>query len=484
MIAVARARHLDLAPVAVCAPCDTAPVARALMLSCLLAWLAGCGNGGAATPPDAGSRRPDDPRVQAQWDDPARCGAGAYQWIDSPLVGAAVAWELLMEIDPLALEQILRSLDLVAGRPLEHSVRVYKLRYGTQDRGALTEATGLLAVPVPEGAGAPMPMLAYLHGTSGFSDDCAPSDGFFDPYAVAAIASTGYVVVGPDYLGMNGLGAPSSQLHPYMVGEATAIATLDAARAARALVMAAAFDATLPVAPGLSILGGSQGGHAAFVTARYQPYYAADEPIVAMAASVTPADVVTEMTLALATERDSTDNAAAILAVYADWYGADIEEILRAPYATSVPEFMATECGLGGILSGSSGPEEVFTAALREAAAADFPAGPFASCAIRESSIPHMSLPALASPPILFMLSELDGLVDTPTQRLAFDTLCGQGMKLEYLECAGVDHTEGATGSFSEQLDFLAARLAGAPWPSDRQCQRSEPVVCAGTDPS
>ncbi len=453
-------------------------------------WLAllilACGGGNAApTQPDAGSRRPDDPRVQAQWDAPARCGAASYQWIDSPVLGSVVAWELLLEIDPLALEQILRSLALDVGRPLAYPVRVYKIRYGTQDRGALTEATGLVAVPMLDGGrGEPMPLLAYLHGTSGFSDGCAPSAGLFDRYAVAAIASTGYVAVGPDYLGMNGFGAPSTQLHPYLVGEPTAIASLDAARAARALVTGSELGAPLAVAPGLSILGGSQGGHAAFVTARFQPYYAADEPIVAVASSVTPADVVTEMSLGIAMQRKSTDNAAAILTAFADWYRADLTEILSEPYATNVPAFMETECGLGGALAGSSGPEDVFTQTVRTAAAQGFPDevdAPFATCAIRENSIPHTSLAALSTPPILFMLSELDTLVDTPTERLAFDALCAQGMKLEYLECAGVDHTEGATGSFREQLDFLDARRRGAAWPSERQCVRSAPVVCSGT---
>lgn len=75
-----------------------------------------------------------------------------------------------------------------------------------------------------------------------------------------------------------------------------------------------------------------------------------------------------------------------------------------------------------------------------------------------------------------------DELVDTPIERDSFDSLCARGFALEYLECAGADHVGGAVGSLAEQIDFLAARRRGDPWPAEVPCVRTPPVLCSGTD--
>ena len=150
----------------------------------------------------------------------------------------------------------------------KYDVRVFRIRYTTQDRGKATEATGFVALPkVPEELSElRVDLLIYLHGTAGFSDGCAPSASILDPIAGAALASFGHVVVAPDYLGMNGNGPPSTQLHPYVIAEPTAIASLDAARAARELLVAVDQPGLL-ARPDVLVLGGSQGGHAALAVA-------------------------------------------------------------------------------------------------------------------------------------------------------------------------------------------------------------------------
>lgn len=428
--------------------------------------------------------RPDDPRAQALWDAPTQCGAAAYQWVDDPALGTIVDWFADRALDTAAIEAALNAAEFAIPRDFIHNTRSYRMRYVTQDRGALTEATALVALPdietVPPGG---LPVLLYLHGTTGFSDDCAPSAGLLDPFAIAALSSMGYAVIAPDYLGMNSFGGASTQLHPYLVPEPTAIASLDAVRAARALVADSEFPQPLTLDSGTLLLGGSQGGHAALFTARYAPYYAAEQTIIAVAASVPPADLATEFTRTIGDAVNGTANAAAALTALADWYGVDTADIFLPPYAEQVRTKMESECGLGGLLDGASTVEEVFTADIRALAADDFSdSNGRLSCIIQSSSVLKAVEP-LNDPPILFVLSELDELVSTPIQREAFDALCAQGLSLAYLECAGTGHTEGAVGSIVEQLDFLDARLAGEPLAEDARCQRTDPVVCSGTMP-
>ncbi len=101
-----------------------------------------------------------------------------------------------------------------------YDVQTWRIRYTTQDRGRAVEATMLLSFPL--GAGE-VPTFAWLHGTTGFTDACAPSAMGIEGGAFNLLfASLGYVVVAPDYLGMNGFGEPADALHPYLVPEATA----------------------------------------------------------------------------------------------------------------------------------------------------------------------------------------------------------------------------------------------------------------------
>ena len=60
------------------------------------------------------------------------------------------------------------------------------------------------------------------------SDICAPSSSDDALQLASLFASLGHLVVLPDYIGLKAFGNPSPELHPYLVGEATAIASLDA----------------------------------------------------------------------------------------------------------------------------------------------------------------------------------------------------------------------------------------------------------------
>ena len=415
---------------------------------------------------------------------PAVCGAAEYSWLPADDMGEVVDvwvdpdWELPTSFyDP-----ILAQLGVSMPREPVYEARVLQVRYVTQDRGRRVEATGMIGVPYI-GAEQEFPLLLLLHGTSGFSDECAPSVGAVDPVLVSMLASFGYVVAAPDYLGMNGHGAPSEQLHPYLVAEPTAIASLDAARAVLRLSAEGQLRSGARATTPMVISGGSQGGHAALFAGRYAPYYTPEIEVAAVAASVPPSDLAGQTADAVLNWDDGNTNTAALLGAAADWYGAeDLSEVLVPPLDVTVSERMASSCGLGGLLNPADSPEEAFTTEALAALAADPPwAGlePW-RCYVKENSLDTTSVEEIVSIPTLFVTSEDDELVVTPIEREAFLRLCDQGIRIEYLECSGAGHTQGALSSFAEQLDFADARLRGDPWPEADICVLNEPVVCSG----
>ena len=103
------------------------------------------------------------------------------------------------------------------------------------------------------------------------------------------------------------------------------------------------------------------------------------------------------------------------------------------------------------------------------------------SCYLRENSPATTSIPRVSDIPLLVVFGEDDTLIHTPTQAADFDTLCSQGYRLEYLECAGAGHADAALSSLPEQLAWVDERLAGTPMDAARQCVRTPPVQCSGS---
>lgn len=416
---------------------------------------------------------------------PAVCGATPYTWLPHEATatspGHLVAHEEVTNFDFSAqnLSTLLGAIGVKLPLDYKHDVRLFRFRYTTQDRGALTEATGFVAVPtrVAGQTQLEVDLLVYLHGTAGFSDACAPSAKTLDPVAGAALATVGHVVVAPDYLGLNGLGAPSTQLHPYVLAEPTALASLDAARAGRELLAKVKVPG-VTARPGLLVLGGSQGGHAALAMAHYGAHYAPDEPIVAVAASVALVDLVGEAQLATQSKVLATENLTAIVTAAAEWYGISLATALKPPYLTQSVSHVHSACTLGGIIGGAKTPADVFTPAFLAAATKGFVGDDPWSCVLRHNSLVHDNVTSPTPPPMLVALAEQDELLSGPIQQAAYDTLCAAGLPVRYLECAGLGHTAGALASLPEQLAFLHARRAGEPLTGT--CQRGPAVTCTG----
>lgn len=138
---------------------------------------------------------------------------------------------LIGEYSPTALAGRVPGMPL-AGALVRYPIRVYKLTYTTQNTdGQKVTASGALLVPITTQA---LPLLSYQHGTiSPEGEDRAPSyyGASSEVYsAVSLLASTGYIVSAPDYIGY---GAAKNLPHPYEHAASLASTSLDMMRAAK-----------------------------------------------------------------------------------------------------------------------------------------------------------------------------------------------------------------------------------------------------------
>jgi pimeloyl-ACP methyl ester carboxylesterase len=121
-----------------------------------------------------------------------------------------------------------------AGERLPQVAPVYdvinhRLNYLTVDgQGRTVTASGLVSVPV-KAAGARSPVISYQHGTI-FKDAEAPSNHAVAGEVAVVLASLGYIVVAPDYVGY---GVSRGAEHPYLLAAPSAAAVLDLLTAAK-----------------------------------------------------------------------------------------------------------------------------------------------------------------------------------------------------------------------------------------------------------
>ena len=411
------------------------------------------------------------------------CGLPEYPILDTADMGQVIDHAFVIEFEPATIDGLLKAQGFDALTPVKYGARVYKIRYTTQDRGEAVEATGFVSLPVGD-AVEERPVVLWAHGTTGFTDKCAPtaaSDGYVVP---ALLAALGYVSVAPDYLGMNGWGAPSGFIHPYIVPEPTAIATLDSLRAL--VRFGVDTGEAMSATPGKDIIlfGASEGGFATLWADRYAPYYAPEFKILANVASVPPTDAF-GLTRHGATVFGPTTGAlaAAIVGGHAWYRVADpLSDVLSEgppeDVAKLLPELMKNDCG-ADVPATVTMTNQVYQQAFIDAIAADDIAtlGQF-GCILQRASLRTSELPLIVSTPTLVVQGETDDLVYTPVVRDDLPKLCDQGYVIEHYECAGLGHTDAATSSIPHVLEWVNARIAGEELVDP--CVIHAPVDCVG----
>ena len=104
-----------------------------------------------------------------------------------------------------------------------YAVTSYRLEYLTSDgQGQPVLASGLVSVPV-KAQGAASPVLSFQHGTM-FQNAEAPSNHAVPSEISVILASLGYIVVAPDFVGY---GASAGTPHPYLLAAPSAAVTVD-----------------------------------------------------------------------------------------------------------------------------------------------------------------------------------------------------------------------------------------------------------------
>lgn len=410
------------------------------------------------------------------------CGLADYDLLGTADMGEVLEFQKHGDLPSATIDTLLEAQGFGSFVPVEFGASIYKIRYRTQDRGQAVEATGFVAFPMGDAA-VERPTVLWAHGTTGFTDMCAPTatqDGFGIP---AVLAGLGFVTVAPDYLGMNGWGEPAGFIHPYIVPEPTAIASLDSLRAV--FRFAADTGETPPSTPGADVVlfGASEGGFATLWADRIAPYYAPEFKIVANVASVPPTDAI-GLTKHGATVFGPTTGAlaAAIVGGHA-WHQVSepLDTVLADDIAVSLPMLMQSECG-ADFPDDVTMTNQVYQQSFIDAISAeDWDALGVFGCVLQRATLRLSDIPLAVQTPTLVVQGETDDLVYTPVVRDDLPLLCDAGYVLEHFECAGLGHSDAAVASLPYVVDWARARLAGEPL--DEPCVIHEPVDCSALNP-
>ncbi len=311
--------------------------------------------------------------------------------------------------------------------------------------------SGVIVVPqgpVPPGG---RPIVAWAHPTSGIVPRCAPSLAIFifqQMQGLREMVERGYVVAATDY---PGLGTPGP--HPYLVGESEARAVIDSVRAAR----------TLPgTGGGYSFLvwGHSQGGHAALFTGLIARTYAPELKLLGVAAASPATELLTLMDDDLGSPAGKNITAMTLWS-WSRVYGAPIDKVVE-PLALPTIGLLAQEC-----------VESIYDLIVRRRTEKPLEAH-FLSVKQPADVEPWHALLLANTPgalpreiPVFLAQGTDDHVIRPEVTQNYMNALCKAGSKVSMLALPGVGHGLAGHDSAAAAVDWMAARFAGAPPPSD-----------------
>lgn len=248
-----------------------------------------------------------------------------------------------------------------------YGLEFHSITYRTTDaRGRPTVASGLVVIPV---GAASLPVISYQHGTVIERSQAPSNPRAADIFAIALMyASTGFLVVAADYLGLGNSFGP----HPYLHAATEASACRDMLRAARMLCR----QRGLPWGPQLFLVGYSQGGHATMALHRALEADPAREfTVTASAPQLGPYDLSdVQFTFVLRQRRSPTLTLAVgyLLYAYSRVYEPfpTLREMLTPAYAVHLPRLLdSRHSTLSVLLRLPATPRDIlhpaFVAALR-----------------------------------------------------------------------------------------------------------------------
>ena len=346
---------------------------------------------------------------------------------------------------------------LLSAKPMRNApvgMQAWQIRYtSSNDRGNREDVTGVVIAPAGMPSRMGRPVLAWAHGTWGVADKCTPSASptFFaaTPALNAAIAR-GYVVVATDYAG---LGTP--QPHPYLIGGSAARSVLDAVRAARSIPESGASNR-------FAVWGESQGGHASLWTGQLAHNYAPDLALMGVAAAAPPTDLIENLT-------GGTDpSIRAFMTAFTahSWsqhFGFSLNTLGNKSTGGIIDRLARNNCVTLGAKPriGTMVGVAVLRARLKNVDLGRI--SPWKDIA-RDNSPSTRDYGV----PFLIAQNDADVIVAPDVTKQFVRKLCHSGARLRYISInSSGGHPTSATDSATETLDWIDARFAGQPAPSD-----------------
>ncbi|WP_336630515.1 MULTISPECIES: lipase family protein [unclassified Microbacterium] len=344
---------------------------------------------------------------------------------------------------------------LVRAEPFTHEVpkgaEGWRILYTTTGvDGRIRVASGLVVVPKGGDPDDRWPVIDWNHSTTGYARHCAPSlyprpfwaGGMF---VIKKVLAQGWAVVATDYIGLGTEGP-----HPYLFGEASAHASLDAVRAAHEIREARLSVETV-------VWGHSQGGAAALWTGALARDYA-PHLLVRGVAAFAPASDPPALVERVSDVQGGLIFASYAFAAFSDIYPDITEEDYIRPGLQPVMRAMSQRC-LTDPSMALSVLAVLGTSADRQVFEDDPSSGPLGE-RLRENVAP-----VWIGPPLFLGQGGADAIVAPATQDAYAARVCESGQRLDYRRYAGYQHAEVMetySPMVADAIEWTHARFDGA----------------------
>jgi uncharacterized membrane protein HdeD (DUF308 family)/acetyl esterase/lipase len=296
----------------------------------------------------------------------------------------------------------------------------------------------------------PQPVIAWTHGTTGYAQQCAPTN-LPEPFPLDAVTpdlpaaiDAGYIVVGTDYMGLGTEGP-----HPYLIGEPVARAALDSIRALSDI-------AELNPDNKNFVWGHSQGGGTALWTGQMADEYAPELDILGIIAAAPASNVPALLDRSKDTPVGKILGAFTVTAYSNIYSDVSFNEYVK-PTVQPIVREMAKRC-----FSETETLISIITSLVINGSIYDRDplSGPFGERL--NENIPTKTI----DPPVFIAQGATDVLVFPDIQESYATERCEAGQKLEYKLYEELDHV-GVVGEGSpfrsDALNWTNDRLAGKP---------------------
>ncbi len=331
------------------------------------------------------------------------------------------------------------------------SVRVYRLVYKTEVNNREIKASGLICLPGKEGE---YPVLCFQNGTNTENSN-APSEFFTSPLyqMVEVVASTGYIVVIPDY---PGFGESADIPHPYLVKEPTVRSITDMLYALNE-VPAEIMDG-VSVLNEYSLIGYSQGGWATLALHKAMELdYSEDFNLKGSVCGAGPYNMSLLFNTMIDNEYYSMPvYLGYIINAYAayDQFTNSVGDILKEPYAGLLPSLYSGELSFEEINA------ELTTSVpglLTEGFIEGFAGSPVYAT-VREALLRNSITGWKTEVPLFFVHGDSDTQVDPSTTINIYDEMIEAGTPAGICSkelIPGADHGDGVVPCMVKGLMFL-----------------------------